>query len=254
MTLTQFLPANLFAVLLVFARIGSALMLLPGFGDLYVPLRYRLLLAVLFSFLLAGIVAPALPPLPSSPAVLLAILFGEIIIGAFLGTTARIVLSALETAGMIISLQLGLSAAQVFNPTAAQQGSLTGTLMTMLGVLMIFATDTHHMMFRALVDSYALMSPGSTPIYEDMADLLAHMVAASFRLGLEIAAPLIVLGTVFYVAMGLVSRLMPQLQIFFLAVPIQILGGVLLFAFTLSAVMNGFLGGFVEGIGQFVLP
>jgi flagellar biosynthesis protein FliR len=253
MTLAQFLPANLFAVLLVFARVGSALMLLPGFGDLYVPQRYRLLLALLLSLLLASIVGPALPPLPSSPARLLAVLFGEIVIGAFLGTTARVILSALETAGMIVSLQLGLSAAQVFNPTAAQQGSISGTLMMVLGVLVIFATDTHHLMLRALVDSYSLMSPGVTPIYEDLADLLAHLVAASFKLGLEIAAPLVVLGTVFYVSMGLISRLMPQLQVFFIAMPVQILGGVLVFALTLGAVMNGFLDGFVEAIGQFVV-
>lgn len=245
MTLSQFLPANLYAVLLVFARVGAALMLLPGFGELYVPQRYRLIFAVLLALLLAVVLRPILPPLPASPAVLLATLFGEIVIGAFLGTIARVLLSALETAGAIVSLQLGLSTAQVFNPAAQQQGAITGALMMVLGVLVIFLTNTHYLLLRALVDSYSLFTPGAPLPVDDLADAMAHVAAASFRLALELSAPLLVLGTVFYVAMGLISRLMPQLQVFFVAVPAQIIGGVLIFALTLTAVMRWFLDDFV---------
>ena len=253
MTLAQLLPIGAFPVLLVFARVGAALMLLPGIGDLYVPQRWRLLLALALAGIVATVVGPSLPPLPTSPATLLALLFGEIVAGLFLGTVARLLVAALETAGQIVSLQLGLAAATVFNPAAAQQGAVTGAFLMMLGTLLVFLTDAHHLMIRAVVDSYALFTPGTMPLFGDLADAMSKLVAGTFRLALELSAPLVVVGIVFYAALGLVSRLMPQLQVFFIVVPIQIIGGVFVFAATLAAVMRWFHHAFVDGLAPYVL-
>jgi flagellar biosynthetic protein FliR len=251
-SLAQFLPANLFAVMLVFCRIGSALMVLPGFGDLYVPARYRLLLGIFLATIIATALAPLLPVQPGSPLRLLMLLGGEIVIGVFLGTVARMMLSALETAGAIISLQLGLSTAQVFNPLLAQQSAITGAFMTVFGVLLIFLTDTHHLMLRGLVASYGLFPAGGFPGFGDLSDTVAHLVSASFRLAVELAAPFIVLGTIFFVALGFLSRLMPQMQIFFIILPIQVAGGIVVFATTLYAVMQWFLDDFTQTVGNVV--
>jgi flagellar biosynthetic protein FliR len=251
-SLAQFLPANLFAVMLVFSRIGSALMVLPGFGDLYVPARYRLLLGIFLATIIATALAPLLPAQPGSPLRLLMLLGGEIVIGVFLGTVARMMLSALETAGAIISLQLGLSTAQVFNPLLAQQSAITGAFMTVFGVLLIFLTDTHHLMLRGLVASYGLFPAGGFPGFGDLSDTVAHLVSASFRLAVELAAPFIVLGTIFFVALGFLSRLMPQMQIFFIILPIQVAGGIVVFAATLYAIMQWFLDDFTQTVGNVV--
>ncbi|MBV9521944.1 MAG: flagellar type III secretion system protein FliR [Alphaproteobacteria bacterium] len=251
--LAQLLPANVFAVMLVFCRTGAALMLLPGFGDLYVPQRYRLILAILLAGLVATALGRSLPAAPEEVGRLAQLVLGELLIGVFLGTIARILLGALDTAGMIISFQLGLSAAQVFNPALAQQGAITGAFVTVLGVLVIFLTNTHHLLLRGLVGSYELFPPGGFPVVGDLSDTVAHIVGISFRLAVELSAPVIVIGTVFYVAMGLLSRLMPQLQIFFVILPVQIVGGLLVFSFTLYAVMSWFLGGFTAALGP-VMP
>jgi flagellar biosynthetic protein FliR len=251
-SLAQFLPANLFAVMLVFCRIGSALMVLPGFGDLYVPARYRLLLGIFLATIIATALAPLLPAQPGSTLRLLVLLGGEIVIGVFLGTVARMMLSALETAGAIISLQLGLSTAQVFNPLLAQQSAITGAFMTVFGVLLIFVTDTHHLMLRGLVASYGLFPAGGFPGFGDLSDTVAHLVSASFRLAVELAAPFIVLGTIFFVALGFLSRLMPQMQIFFIILPIQVAGGIVVFAATLYAIMQWFLDDFTQTVGNVV--
>ena len=251
-SLAQFLPANLFAVMLVFSRIGSALMVLPGFGDLYVPARYRLLLGIFLATIIATALAPLLPAQPGSPLRLLILLGGEIVIGVFLGTVARMMLSALETAGAIISLQLGLSTAQVFNPLLAQQSAITGAFMTVFGVLLIFLTDTHHLMLRGLVASYGLFPAGGFPGFGDLSDTVARLVSASFRLAVELAAPFIVLGTIFFVALGFLSRLMPQMQIFFIILPIQVAGGIVVFAATLYAIMQWFLDDFTQTVGNVV--
>jgi flagellar biosynthetic protein FliR len=253
-TLQELLPANLFAVMLVFARTGTALSLLPGFGELTVPQRYRLLFALFLSLILAAVLAPLLPPLPASPVQLCVLLFGEVVVGFFLGTVARILLTALEIAGGIISLQLGLSAAMVFNPTAQQQSPLTGSLLMVLGVVLLFATDTHHLMLRGIVDSYALFAPGVVPPLSDLSDAMARIVATSFLLAVQISAPFIVIGTIFFAALGLVSRLMPQLQLFFIVMPVQIIGGFLVLAFTLAAMMRWFVDAFAQGFTGLLSP
>jgi flagellar biosynthetic protein FliR len=115
---------------------------------------------------------------------------------------------------------------------------------------MIFLTNTHDLLLRALVGSYDLFAPGGFPVIGDMSDTVAHVVAESFTLAIELSAPVLVLGTVFFVAMGLLSRLMPQLQIFFVVLPIQIVGGLLVFAFTLLDVMHWYLDGFLTIYGR----
>ena len=192
MPLDQILPANLFAALLIFCRLGSAMMLLPGFGEVYVPQRYRLLLALVMAGLLTPVLAPILPALPASPARLGIMVLGEITVGIFIGTLARMMVSALETAGMMVSLQMGLSAATMFNPLADQNGSpLPAALYGMLGVVLIFLTDLDHLMLRAAVDSYGLFRPGALPPLGDFAGTVVRFAAGSFRLAFEMAAPFI---------------------------------------------------------------
>lgn len=253
MSLAQVLPANLFAVLLVFMRIGGAMMLLPGFGEAYVPPRYRLLLAVIISLLMTPVLAPLLPSLPSMPSDLFVVVGSEMFIGLFIGTITRILITTLENAGMVVSLQLGLSAAVVFNPLAAQQGSVPGALFSMLGILLIFLTDTHHLLLHGLVDSYTVVAPGTLPPLGDLSDTVARVTMGSFRLAMEMSAPFIVLGTLFHVGLGLVARLVPQFQILFVAQPLQIVGGLAVFVVVLITGMRWFLEAFIQQISLFSL-
>jgi flagellar biosynthetic protein FliR len=253
MTLTQLLPANLFAVMIVFVRTGAAFMLLPGFGDLYVPQRFRLLMALLFSGLIASALSQILPAQPDSPSQLAVMIGGEIMVGVFLGTVARILIGTLETAGMLISFQLGLSAAQVFNPALSQQSAIASSFLTVLGTLLILVTNTHYLLLRGIIGSYDLFPPGVFPEVGDLSNSVSRIVATSFQLAAELAAPFIVLGTIFFVALGLLARLMPQLQVFFITLPVQIAGGLAVFAFTLYAVMHWFMDAFVKALSGILI-
>jgi flagellar biosynthetic protein FliR len=251
--LTELLPANAFAAFLIFARLGSALMVLPGFGELYVPQRYRLLLALLMAGLLMPVIAPLLPPLPASASALALMVLGEVVIGIFIGTVARVLVATLETAGMIVSLQMGLSAATMFNPLGDQQSSpLPAAFLGIMGVVLIFLTDLDHLLLRAAVDSYGLFTPGALPPLGDLSDTIAHLVAGTFRLALEMSAPFLVLGIVFFAALGVVARLVPQLLVLFIAQPLQIMGGLLVFAVVLVTGMRWFLEAFVQQMGFLV--
>jgi flagellar biosynthetic protein FliR len=250
--LEQILPANLFAFFLVFARVGTALMMMPGFGETFVTPRIRLLFGLMLAAVVTPVVQARLPALPGSPLGLFAMLGGEILIGAFFGALARIMVMALSTAGSIIAYHASLANALVFDTAAAQQGALVGSFLTTAGVLLVFVTNLYQLALRALVDSYALFPAGQLPVLGDMANEMSRVVSESFLFAVQFSAPLIVLGLVFYLGVGLIARLMPQVQIFFIMQPLQIAFGLLVLLLTFSAGMMLFIDRFTDVLAPFV--
>ena len=221
--LEEFLVQGVFAFMLTFVRIGAAVTIMPGIGDTFTPQNIRLYIALGISLVLSPLVAQYLPsPVPTTAA-LFTLIIMEFIIGLFIGTIARIFMVALDTAGMAISMMSGLGNAQVFNPAFATQGSLIGALMSVTGVILIFATNMHHLMFFGLVGSYELFPVGSIPDTGAMAEMMARAVSGSFLIGVQISAPFIVVSLLIYIGMGVLTRLMPQIQVFLLALPLQIM-------------------------------
>jgi flagellar biosynthesis protein FliR len=188
----SFLPALAATFMLVFARIGTMVMLLPGLGELSVPVRVRLTVALVLSAVL-------LPPHRNAYHIdlrtfgpVLAMLGQELLIGAVLGLTARITISALQVAGSAIAQQLGLGFVTAVDPTMGQQAVIVGNFLTVLGVALIFTTDLHHLVIAALNDSYTLFQPGEVPLFGDIAALTTRTVASAFRIGIQLSAPFLV--------------------------------------------------------------
>lgn len=252
--LEQLLPNDVFSLVLVFARIGGAVMLLPGFGEVFVPRRVRLLLALAITLVVSPLVVGALPPSPDGPLGMFAAIGSELVIGVFLGALARMMVSALHIAGVIAGYQSSLANAVLFDPMSAEQGSLLGNLLHVMGVFIIFAANLHHLMIGALVESYQLFVPGAPLPVGDLSDAAVRVLGRSFTLGMQIAAPFIVSGMLFYLGLGLLARLMPQVQVFFIAIPLQIALGFLVLALTLSAGMMWFLGAFQNTFQGLLLP
>ncbi|MFO7481878.1 flagellar biosynthetic protein FliR [Oceanibaculum nanhaiense] len=236
-----FLPAQFFAFFLVFSRVGAALSMMPGLGEGLVSMRVRLAFAMLVSFLTVPLVQDTLPAMPPTAPQLALLVAGEVVIGLFIGTLSRIALTILEMAGFIISMQIGLASAQAFNPSLGAQGSVPGALMSTIGVLLILGTNLHHIFMLGVVDSYTVFTPGAPLPVQDFSMAVTRAVADGFRIALQIGAPLLVIGVLFQVSVGVLSRLMPQLQIFFIVLPFQLLLGVFLFSLILSASMMWFL-------------
>jgi flagellar biosynthesis protein FliR len=249
----QLLPAQVFSVFLVFARVGSAFAVLPGFSEAFVAMRFRLMLAGATSLVVAPVIGPTLPAAPDSTAALFLLLSGETIVGLFLGLTARLALAAVQTAGMIIGMQTSLANAFAYDPTTAQQNAVVGAWLSTVALVLIFVTNLHHLMLRGLVESYALFLPGALPPVEDLTEAIVRLVSSSFLLGIQIAAPFMAFGFIFFLALGLLARLMPQAQIFFVAMPLQILIGFIVLSATVAMGMVTFLNGFESVLSSFVL-
>jgi flagellar biosynthesis protein FliR len=252
MTLEQLVSSGLFQFFMVFARLGSAIMLLPGFGEAYVPPRVRLIFALTVSVALMPAVAATLPVMPAGLDRFAGLLLMEIGIGLFFGIISRLILLGAQSAGSVIALQIGLASALVADPTTQQQAAITGNFLLALTVVLIFATGLDHMTLKGLLGTYAIFPPGDLPPLADVADHASRIVADSFAVGIQMATPFLVYGIVFAVALGLLARLMPTLQVFFIAMPMQILAGFALMAVALTAMMLFFLSSYEERMSLFL--
>jgi flagellar biosynthesis protein FliR len=228
---------EIWATALLFARLGAMIMLLPGLGEVVVPARVRLSLALLLAIMLAPTIAERMPE-PAASAWGMAFQVGtETLVGTLLGGAARILVSALATAGQIIGLEIGLAFAQTADPTMTQSGQLVAVFLSLFGVALIFATGLHHMFLQGVVGSYEIIPAGGAAPVEDAAQLALDATATSFRVGFQIAMPLIAAGMIFRLGLGVLSRLIPQIQVFFIALPLQVMGGLVVFALGLSTGM-----------------
>ncbi len=228
------LPLQVFGAGLVFARVGALVMLLPGVGETSVPTQIRLAFALLLALILYPVVRERLPPVPADLAGLAGDLFIELAVGLALGALLRMFLGALAVAGEIVSLQTTLSFAQTTNPLQAQPTASVSAFLAILGLTLVFATDLHQLFIAAIARSFALFPAGRPPPVQDFATLAIHTFAATFALGLQLSAPVVVFALVFNVALGLVARIMPQFQVFFAAAPLILLLGLSVFALSVG--------------------
>ena len=250
--LQELLELNLFAFLLIFSRVGTAIMLLPGYSATYVAARFRLVLGLAVSFVMFPVLAAKLPMPPNSVSGLALILAGEVVVGGFFGFLLRILVSALQTVGTIAALASSMANALIQDPIADQQSSTISGFLLTIGVVLIFVSDLHHLMLIALLETYALFEPGQVLPFGDFADAVGRQVADSFALGLQMSAPFVVIGLTYYIGLGLLGRLMPQLPVFFFGLPVQITIQIFAFTLTISGIMLAFIQNFDAKVNRFI--
>ncbi len=226
---------------LIFARTASILMLIPGVGEAYVPPRIRLSLALVLSLALWPVVAGTLPALPSTVGGMAGWVIREAVVGLMIGLLLRMFMAALSTAGEVVSLQTTLSFAQTANPLQAQPGTTIAAFLTLLGVTLLFATNTHHLFIAGIVGSYQLMAPAKPLMLNDFAAVAVRTMGEAFLLGVQLSAPVLVFALIFNLASGLVARVMPQFQIFFAAAPLSVILGLSIFALSLGVMGTVFI-------------
>lgn len=231
------MPEVAWLALLVFARLGTLFVLMPGIGESTVPMRSRLVLALATLFIVYPSVSSVLPPVPTSGIMMLSMILREILIGLGIGLTVRFILAVMQTAGTTIAFQMGLGFALNVDPAQGTQGVLIGNFLGLLGVALIFLSDLHHLALAGIVQSYTLFGISEPIPIGDFTEFAVSGAAEAFTVAIQISAPFMVFGLIFYLGLGILSRLMPQLQIFMIAMPVNIVGGFLLLGAMLSALM-----------------
>jgi len=246
--------AQVFGAGLVFARVAALVMTMPGLSEQAVPPRIRLAFALVVALVVYPIARPVLPAIPDSTGAMFGLVIREVLIGLMMGAVLRMVMTALAVTGELVSLQTTLSFSQTANPMEAQPSASLTTFLTLLGLTVLFATNLHHYFLSALFNSYTVFAPSKALPLGDAAQLAVQTAGQSFALGVQLAAPVLVFALVFNVATGLVGRVMPQFQVFFVASPLQVLLGLAVFTLSLGTLIMVWISHYRDIIGLFSPP
>lgn len=250
--LQEFLTINIFGFLLIFMRVGTSFMLLPGFSSPSVSTQIRLFVALGVSFVMTPILSGGLPRVPATALEITLLATSEVLIGAFMGVLGRLMVGAIQVAGTTIALISSLANALIQDPIADQQSSVVSNFLSTMAMVLIFATNLHYLMIQALVESYTAFVPGQPLPLGDITDHLARQLGLSFKIGLQLAAPLIITSVLYNVGLGVLGRLMPLLPLFLFGMPFQIAAQIWILMISLSTMMMVFLKNFDEGYRAFL--
>jgi len=166
------------------------------------------------------------------------LVLSELMVGLSIGLSMRLLESALHVLGLIFANQSGLSAALLFDPTQHSQGSIYGTFLSLCFATVIVAGDLHLRFLEAAGQSYNLFEIGAfAKQYGNLTTTITRAAGDAFKIGVQMSAPFLVVGILFNLAAGILSRLMPQMQVFFILMPAQILLHSVIFLLTSGIVI-----------------
>ena len=242
--ITALLDAHAFGFVLVLCRVGCAAMLLPGIGEAELPLSARLAIALALTVLLLPAVQPGLGTTPAGVFPLASMLFGEIAVGLWMGWLVRIAVQILPVAGQVLAATMGLTNVIAPDAELGGQSSALSHALALAAPLLVLAGDLHELPLRALAHSYAIIVPGHPLPEGDAIGVALAALGLAFDAVLRLAGPVVLAGVLWQVCLSLLSRLVPQLQVYFAAMPGQIAGGLLL----LAAISGGMLQGWLEHV------
>ena len=249
----KLLSAEVFHYFIVFVRFAAAFGYMPFYASSYVPRRIRLLFALAVSFAVTPLLGPLLPDVPADVAGLFGMILIETTVGLFLGLFPYFLLSAVDLTGQVAAQASAFASATAFDPTTQAQSTVLTTFLTLTALLLIVSTGVYQIMFSDIVASYKIFPVGEPVVFGDMSKTLAQTLQAAFVCGFKIGSPFILMMIVLYTAMGVMSRLMPQLNILFIMMPVQVYLGLSLLMVCLPLMMMWFLRYFENEIKTFAM-
>ncbi len=220
---------EILAGILVLLRISMIMSFIPVLSHQAIPAPIKVGFIVTVTVVVLPVVLDKLPAVPADPVVYALLGVQELLIAGMLSLIAQLIFSSVQFAGQIMSYQVGMAIANVFDPSTQAQGAVTGQFASVLAMLLWLATNTHLVFLQAMIDSFLLLPPGQPWSFSGW-EMLSSAVSTMFMLAIKLVAPVMILVFFVYVALGLVSRAAPQIQVFFVSFPITIGLGFFVFA------------------------
>lgn len=241
-------PETVLATFIMFCRIGTCLMLMPGFSSPRVPARVRLFLALAVTLALAPILMTHVEAAikNDAPIAVLGLVASESVIGAILGLMGRMFFLALQFAGASISLLIGLQNTPDTLIEENEPVSSLTSLVTLAAVVLFFLTNLHWEVLRALLQSYAAVPVAQLPAANLGVVKIVDALTDSFFLALRISAPFIIYSLTINLMFGILGKLTPQIPVYFISVPFVLAGGGVILYFAFDEFVQIFINGFSE--------
>ena len=218
-------------------------MVVPGIGEAFVSSRIKIILAVLVAFLMLPILnLPDTITMPQSAVELVLKIAGEITIGFYIGLFLRVIASAVNIIGFVISSATGLSAANMMDPTQSSQGSIIGNFLTITFLVLLFSLNVDHDVISLISVSYIKLPLWS--FYDSIVDITKLFIEAvqnSWFIAIRLSLSFLIISFIINISAGLISRLMPQMHVFFVVMPAQIIIGFFVMMISISSILLLFI-------------
>jgi flagellar biosynthetic protein FliR len=241
----------LFQVMAVFARMVGVFLFLPGFAESYIPVPIRLTFAFIFAVVITPIVGKFIPAMPTDALGLGFFLLSEVLIGTFFALIINLVKYSLEFAGSLIAQQSSL-APSFMTQFGGEQTALVSSFYMMLGIVLIFASNAHHIMLSAIINTYEIFDVGKLEKLNVLTETISSHISNVLMVGFKISAPIMVINLAINIMSGIMGRLMPTMQVAFVFVPLQIALSLLVIALSLVTSMTLFLDFLKETLMKFI--
>ena len=218
---------------LIFLRVGSILMTMPIFKGKSIPVLFKVGLALATSMALFPILKLENFPAFTDLAPFAIGIFGEILLGISIGLAVSFIFAGLQLAGQLVGYQMGMAVARVMDPATNRQIPLLGQFNELFALLIFISINAHHWFIRALAESYQLVPPFGFRISGSLIEQLVGMAGNMFVIAVKLGAPVIAVLLLTSIAFGLIARTVPQMNVFFVAMPLKIAVGLLFMGFCL---------------------
>ncbi|NKN34806.1 flagellar type III secretion system protein FliR [Agrobacterium sp. a22-2] len=233
------------ALFVAFCRIGGCMMVLPGFATSRVPAQLRLYIALAMSMAILPVLWDMIyPRVAGGAATYIGLIVTETLIGTMYGMIARIYTLGLQFAGAVLTMSIGFNAPGTADALEDSSENQLTNLISFGGLLLLFMMDFHHIVFRALIDSYDIMPLGGVPDTQKMLITMTDTLQATFMVMLRLASPFIIFSIMFNFSIGLINKLAPQIPIYFISTPYLLVGGLFLVYLSIAALVRQFAENF----------
>ena len=214
--------------LLIMARMGGIFLIGPVFSNRVIPRQVKVLLTLAFTIIMFAGLQLKTPVIPTNLGPFTVYLVSEMVIGLIIGFVAQFTFAAVQFAGQAIDMQIGFGIVNVIDPVYGTQAPLIGSFQNLLALLLFLTTNSHHYMIAALYQSYARIPIFGLAVGKEVSQVMIDLFGTMLITGLKLAIP--VVGAIFVaeMALGLIARTMPQMQVFFVGIPAKIFLGIML--------------------------
>lgn len=222
---------------LVMIRVGAILFFLPIWDSAQIPAQIRIFSILVISLALTPAVSGFLPPFPETWLVLVGLVLREFLLGLSLCLAVRFVFSGVQMAGELLGVQMGFGMVTLIDPNSGAQTSVVADLLILTATVLFLAVDGHHLFLAVLAQSFGQVPVGGPPLMPgSLFNYLVPLSSLMFQLTIKLVAPVILVLTLSQVALGLVSRTVPQVQVMIVGLPLTIGVGLIFFSMTLMLI------------------
>ncbi|MFA7403601.1 MAG: flagellar biosynthetic protein FliR [Pelobacteraceae bacterium] len=227
-------PREVIFFMLVLSRVAGIFAALPVFGGRTLPLRIKVITILMITLVCFPALSVQMPQVPSDAFTLALLAFSEIMIGLTLAFITQIIFAAVEFSGQIIGMQMGLTISSIIDPSRGTQTQIMSVIQTLFATLIFLSLNIHHIFIRAIMDSFRVIPLGGWHLSGELLNFLVMRTADIFIIGIRLAGPVMVALLLTTVALGIMARAFPQMNIFMISLPLNIGLGLIVLGMTLT--------------------